>query len=531
MTDCLITRIRICLCNWQTVASHKDFAFLRSPDAAVWAIIFAFLVARLVLAATLGFTVDESYTIANARDLNLAYFDHPPLHYWILHAFMRFLGEGHAARLPFVILFAGSSWLLYLLSRRLFDAWAGVYAVLALNLSAFFTVSAGCLIVPDGPLIFFLLTAALAVANELFSVKAAPSPWRIWILAGVSVGFAALSKYQAILFGFSILLYPVSVPARRHVFLQPAPWVGAAIATVMFAPVLIWNAQHDWVSFKYQGGRGLTQGGLHIGNALVNAAGQTLYLSLWVFVPMAIAVWQALRAGRTQERSWYCLWLGLPTIAFFTVIPLWGDKGLPHWSMSGWLMLYPILGNYLSRAARQAWPRRWAIASAVLFAAMLLIVVGHSVTGAGRLFLPAAFRFGDPTLEVVEWTPLRVELQSRGYLDRKDMFVIVPHWIDAGRIDQALGGALPVVVFGDTSEPKNFDFRYDPKLLVGRDALIIGRKITPGTESSVRQYFQFVKELPPFMFGRSGMQEIELRIMLAKKLLKPFPSYYAKRSE
>jgi hypothetical protein len=109
------------------------------------------------------------------------------------------------------------------------------------------------------------------------------------------------------------------------------------------------------------------------------------------------------------------------------------------------------------------------------------------------------------------------------------MFVIAPNWLEAGRIDQALGGALPVVVFGDWAEPKNFEFRFDPDFLVGRDALLIGNRITPEAEARVRQFFQSVEALPPFSFGRSGMPEIELRIILAKKLLKPFPSYYAKR--
>jgi 4-amino-4-deoxy-L-arabinose transferase-like glycosyltransferase len=95
-----------------------SFSFLpRRSDRAVLALILGFLAFRFILAVTLGFTVDESYSIANARDLSLSYFDHPPLHYWIVHAFMPILGEGHAARLPFVLLFSVSSWLLYLLTR------------------------------------------------------------------------------------------------------------------------------------------------------------------------------------------------------------------------------------------------------------------------------------------------------------------------------------------------------------------------------------------------------------------------------
>jgi hypothetical protein len=513
----------------QFLTSRKTFVSLRdNPDAMALAIIGAFLACRLGIAAVLGFAVDESYTVANARDLNLSYFDHPPLHYWIAHAFMPLLGEGHALRLPFIFLFAGSTWLLHRLACRLFSAWAGVWAALALNLSFFFTISAGGWIVPDGPLIFCLLAAALTLADAFFPVAATPSPWRTWILAGIWLGLAGLSKYHAALFAFSLLLYLVSVPRRRRVLVHPAPWAGAFIALAMFTPVLIWNERHGWVSFIYQGRHGFVSRGadaaLHVGNALLNAAGQAVWISPWIVVPLVLAAWQALRAGRQHEQSWYCLCLGLPTILFFTIVPLWGHRGLPHWPMSGWLMLYPLLGDYLERAANRQWPRRWAISSAALFAALALIVVGHAATGFGKLVVPEAFRLGDPTLEALEWTPLRRELAARNYLERKDLFVVAPYWLDAGRIDQALGGALPVVAFG---EPKNFDLRYDQRSFVGCDALIIGVKIEPYIEKRLRPFFDSLEELPSFSFGRAGMQEIKLRIFLARKLLMPFPPFYA----
>ena len=532
MSECSHIRARMALRIRQILISDKAFASLRdNPDATALAIIGAFLACRLGVAAVLGFTVDESYTVANARDLDLSYFDHPPLHYWIAHAFRPLLGDGHALRLPFIILFAGSTWLLYRLTCRLFGAWAGVWAALALNLSFFFTISAGGWIVPDGPLIFCLLAAALTLADAFFPAAAAPSPWRTWILAGIWLGLAGLCKYHAVLFAFSVLLYLLSVPERRRVLLHPAPWTGAFIALAMFTPVLIWNEQHGWVSFIYQSRHGFVSRGtdvaLHVGNVLVNAAGQAVWISPWIVVPMVLAAWQALRAGREHEQSWYCLCLGLPTILFFTIVPLWGHRGLPHWPMPGWLMLYPLLGDYLERAASRQWPRRWAIASAALFAALALIVVVHAATGFGKLVVPEAFRHGDPTLEALEWTPLRRELAARNYLGRKDLFVVAPYWLAAGRIDQALGGALPVVAFGDANEPKNFDLRYDQRSFVGWDALIIGVKIEPYIEKRLRPFFASLEELPSFSFGRAGMPEIKLRIFLAKKLLMPFPSFYA----
>jgi hypothetical protein len=39
---------------------------------------------------------------------------------------------------------------------------------------------------------------------------------------------------------------------RRRWLLSPYPWAAALIAAVVFLPVLIWNAQHDWASFRFQ---------------------------------------------------------------------------------------------------------------------------------------------------------------------------------------------------------------------------------------------------------------------------------------
>jgi len=494
------------------------------PDRAALSLIALFLLGRLVLAATLDFTVDESYTIANARHLALSYFDHPPAQSWIVHAFMPLLGEGHAIRLPFILLFAGSSWLLFDLTRQLFSGEAGVWSVLTLNLSVFFTASAGTLVVPDGPLLFCLLAAALVIARGLFPAVHPPSPWRTWLLAGLWIGLAGLSKYHAILFALGVLCFFASIPARRAVFLHPAPYAGALLALAILSPVLIWNTEHNWASFAYQGVNSLPRASLHLSNFILNLAGQAVWIFPWIFAPLVVSAWYALRAGRKREQAWYCLCLALPTIAIFSAEPLWGDRGLPHWPMPGWLMLYPVLGDFLAQRARNPHVRRWAIASTALLIGLSIMIVGHTATGIGRVLLPSLLGARDPTLEAFEWTPLRTDLQARGLLEDKGLFVIAPNWIDAGRIDQALKGLLPVVIIGN--DPKNFGFLYDPKAFVGHDALIIGQDISDDQLTLARSYFDAVTEAAPVEFGRSGMNEIRLRVLQAKLLQRPLPSRY-----
>lgn len=516
--------------RYQESAERMDLKLLRNQsNQAVLALIFIFLAVRLVLAATLGFTVDESYTVAIAHGLSLSYFDHPPLHYWIVHAFLPILGDGHAARLPFVFLFSASSWLLFMLTRQLFSAEAGVWAVLSLNLSIFFTLSPGGWIVPDGPLLFCLLAAALTIAQSQFPNDTVPSPWKTWLLTGFWVGLAGLSKYHAFLFALGLLVFFATSRERRHTLFHPAPWLGALLALIIVSPVLIWNVQNNWVSFTYQLGRAAPSGAVRVGNFFANIGGQFLYLLPWIFVPLIMATFKALRAGRARKHSWYCLCLAMPTIVIFTVVPLWGDRGLPHWQMPGWLLLFPILGDCLASETNKPRLRRWAITSTSLMAGLLFLMAGHTVTGYGRILFPSLFARGDPTLEAFEWTPLRNELKTRGFFDRKDMFIVAPDWLNAGRIGQALEGNLPVIAFGASNDPKHFAFRYNPNAFVGHDALVIGRKINSEILSRLQPYFDSIEELPPVSFGRSGMNEIELRLLLARRLKMPFPSPYGMR--
>lgn len=519
-----------------SIAFPKDKGWVasvtRTPERTVAALIVVFAAFRLILAATLGLGVDESYGIGVSHDFELSYFDYPPLTYWLIHFFIPLVGDGRALRLPFIALFAGSSWVLYLLTRHLFGRTAGVWAVLALNLSAFFTL-AGSSVLTDGPLIFCLVAAAYTIARSLFPADAAASPWRTapwwaWLVAGFWFGLAGLSKYHAALIAVGLLLYLASTPARWKIVLQPAVWIGAAVAIIVISPVIIWNAEHHWVSFAFQGGRALANGSFpKIGQFLVNLGGQFLWMGPWVFVPMAAAAYYALRRGRADERSWYCLCLGLPTILLFTLVPLWGDRGLPHWQMPGWLMLFPVLGDHLAREAElRPRPRRWAIGSAVTLVAVVFLIVGHAATGYGRLLAPAVFAKGDPTLETLEWAPLRDELQRRGLLDKANLFIISDGPIDIAKIDQALHDALPMQVFGASQQ---YAFRYDPKSLLGRDGLIVGqRNRMIGIRSALTPYFESIDELPPFAFGRSGMKEIEVRILYGHALRKPLPSPYEK---
>src|SRR3972149_5556328 len=130
-----------------------------SAGRAVLLIFVVATIVRLILAGSVGLGVDESYMVGNARVLSLSYVDHPPLHVWLAGLAARLFGteSAFAVRLPFVLLFAGSTWLMFRLTSDLFGATAGLFAALAFNLVPVFSLAHASWVLPDGPLIFFLL--------------------------------------------------------------------------------------------------------------------------------------------------------------------------------------------------------------------------------------------------------------------------------------------------------------------------------------------------------------------------------------
>ena len=507
----------------EPLSFSRLWADRREPRVQMLALILVFTVLRLIEAVVMGLGTDESYTVAVSRDLHLSYFDHPPIHYWIVHFLSPVLGYGRGSRLPFIALFAGSTWLMFRLARRLFGEQAGLWAAIALNLAGFFSVAAGDWVLPDGPLIFFLLAAANVLADGGFAEEGArPLGVKAWLWAGLWIGLAALSKYQAALFCVGIGLFVLTERDRRRDLLTPGPYLAAILTLLILTPVFIWNAQHHFASFAFQGGRGAPNK-LHPTGPLEALGGQAALLLPWLFVPAVIAGWRAARAGPSAARTWFCLLLAAPAIVLFTLEPLIGPKSLPHWSMPGWLFLFPLIGAWLAEAsaAGKAWPRRWAVISAAILIVAGGVALDEAATGWLGPAFPKLFKKGDPSAEAIEWTGLAQGLARQGLI-RPGAFIVAVKWNEAGKIDEALKGAEPVYVF--SNDPREFGFRGDPAALVGHDALIIGRPdALKGHLAEVSGYFRSTSPAQPIAVGRGGRDEIDLAVVRASDLLRPYP--------
>jgi hypothetical protein len=486
------------------------------------ALIAAFALARLALAAALGPGYDEAYTIVVARRLDLSYFDHPPLHQWIAHFAALAFGEGAATRLPFIALFAATGWMLFALTRRLFDARAGLVALVALNLSLFFLASAGGWVVPDGPLLFALAGGALAFAALCLGAPTPQAAWGLWLLVGLCLGLAGLSKYSAVLFALSLLAFLVLSPRQRRWFVHPAPYAAALLAVALATPVFVWNWRHGWVSFAFQAQRGAAAGGWRPEQVGAMILGQIAFIGPWIFVPLVGALVDGCRRAARDERRLFLVCLALPPILVFTITPLWGARGLPHWPMPGWFFVFPLLGAWLGEpwAARLAL-KRWAIACTALTAVVAALVVSQAVTGWATRVIGLPPGAVDPTLEMLDWRPLR----AAAALQTPPAFVVATRWAEAGKLGLALGPRVPVLTF--SGDPRGMAFLDDSARHIGEDGVVIvPERRLDETLASLRRYF--VRFDPPqtVALRRGGKEEIALAVVAAHGLTRAFPLPY-----
>ncbi len=496
-------------------------ARLETAAGAALALIVAFALARLALAATLGPGYDEAYTIVVARRLDLSYFDHPPLHQWIAHYAALAFGEGAATRLPFIALFAATGWLAFALTRRLFDARAGLVALVALNVSPFFLVSAGGWVVPDGPLLFALAGAALTLAKLFFDAPSPRAAWGLWLAAGLWLGLAGLSKYSAALFVVGLVAFVALSPRQRRWFAHPAPYLAALLALAMISPVIVWNWRHGWVSLTFQGERGAMAGAWRPAQVGAMLLGQIAYLTPWIFVPLAGALVAGARKAMQDERRLFLVCLALPPIVVFTLTPLWGARGLPHWPMPGWFFAFPLMGAWLGEPWAARWDiKRWAIVCAGLTGAIAVLVVSQAATGwLGRL-VPLGAGAVDPTLETLDWGALRAApaLQDAA-------FVVATKWMEGGKIALALGPRTPLFVFSD--DPRGMAFLDDAARFVGRDGVVVvPESRLDRTLTQLRPYFSRFDPPQSFALRRAGRDEIALALVGAHGLTRAFPVPY-----
>jgi hypothetical protein len=213
--------------------------------------IIALVVLRLIAAAYTPITFDEAYYWMWSKSLAGGYYDHPPMVAVVIRLGTMIAGDTElGVRLVSILLALPMSWAVYQAAGILFGG-RRVAATSAIMLNVTLMAAVGTMIVtPDAPLLVASSFVLYSLAKVLETGRGA---W--WLAVGLAVGAALLSKYTALFFGPAILIWLIAVPKLRRWLISPWLYLGGLVALLMFAPVILWNADHHWVSFIKQMGR------------------------------------------------------------------------------------------------------------------------------------------------------------------------------------------------------------------------------------------------------------------------------------
>lgn len=315
---------------------------------------------RLYLSASLQLHPDEAYYWLWSRNLDIGYFDHPPLvaySIWLTTLFSKSeLWVRFSGTLVSLVL-SGLIWHMALqLFRNVQVAAGSVILFNALPLTTMGLV----VITPDTPVLLFWAVSVYLFWQTLRGEQA----WH-WYALGVALGLALLSKYTAILLLPCLLVYLVLTDDRR--WLKTAhPYLALLIGFLCFLPVLYWNSQHDWVSFTFQLKNGLNSEGYTLAKVGEYLGGQLLIIGP---IAWAVGVWAAVVGIFRKDRETLLLvCTSLPVIGFFA-LSSFKKAAAPNWPAFAYVTLCILVAQYCLGGA--AGKRRWLWSAACVTSLLL----------------------------------------------------------------------------------------------------------------------------------------------------------------
>lgn len=302
------------------------------PKMFFWAILALSSFWKIYVAFDLDLCFDEGYYYYWSLFPQLSYFDHPPLTAWAmwLSGILHFPGKLVVRIWPLVsgiaLAFIGRS-----LASRIYDRRAGDMAGIFLLLSPVF-IANGFLMTPDtlfAPLWALAVSATwLALHNDSAGRKGV-SGW--WFVVGLVSGVGFLCKYNMVIFFLCLgFLFLLASHWRKQIIWGSL--ISAIIAFVIFLPVLIWNADNDWISFRFQLSHGFSASRHSVFKTIGNYVGGLLILVTPIVSLLCFRVsWPALFSK--DERQIFLASFFWPMIAFF------GYSAIKTWVQPNWPMM------------------------------------------------------------------------------------------------------------------------------------------------------------------------------------------------
>jgi hypothetical protein len=344
---------------------------------AMMAILALLLGCYVVLAGVVPPSDDEIYYWCWAKQLQLSYFDNPPLTAYMIRGSLEVFGDSvWALRLPAclasVVVFGV---LFQLMNSRLL--WPLLLLTPLFNLGSF-------LITPDTPLLlcwalylYWMVKAHLQLNQQSESESEPGIGLGMWLIGGLILGFGGLGKYPMIL----------AVPSGALAFLLsgrpirtwlPGYLIHGVLAFTIVIPVFVFNWNLDFAPMRFQWEHATCAEDVGGIVTLFEFLGIQLLLVGWLPIllyPWVIRNWREL-ANNPKLRVCACLFAVPFTFFLYMAVkkPLEGN-----WALACYLGFWPVAAYWAENWASSV-RRRWVVRSLLTIPACVsLLLVIHMI--------------------------------------------------------------------------------------------------------------------------------------------------------
>ncbi|HUW23951.1 MAG TPA: glycosyltransferase family 39 protein [bacterium] len=423
-----------------------------------WIILGAVTVIHGLMNLYMGVGDDEAYYWVWSNHLALSYYDHPPMVAYIIWFFTRILGTSfftvHLGALVSVTLFII---IIYQWVKEMFSSREALWAATIVLFIPIFFVG-GTVTVPDGPLGLFWVLTLWLVYRALKERKS-----HYWYLAGLAVGLSGLSKYNGLLLPGLIFLYLIFSNKHRFWLLRKEPYIALLIGLIVFSPVIIWNYQHDWVSFQFQF-LSRHRGGFSFVRFLQFIGAQFTYLAPLAFIYACLGFYRLVKIG-FGKKIWeyqYLFLTSFPLVALFALNSFVSRSFKPHWPALGYIggILGGVVAGGLARKERNFLKINFLIC---------ILLLGITIGQTFYPFLPIPPK-QDITNDLYGWDKVSQAI------DEMDKELPKPDFLLTDRYQNGAHLSFATRKEAYTFSPhrrSQFDFWQDVEELKGKDAIYV----------------------------------------------------------
>ena len=437
---------------------------------------------------------DEAQYWGWSQHLDFGYYSKPPFLAWLIAFTTSIFGNGPIAlRLGSMLCHTITAIFLYLIGQRFYNEKTGFFAgIIYLTLPG--VTFSSIVISTDPPLVMFWTMYIYFFVRALSEEKN-----YLWMLSGVALGFAMLSKYAALFLPISALLYFITDQTARINLKKIGFYISLLIALLILSPNLVWNAKHAFVSVQaVQSNADWQQASFSVNHLISFLAAQIAIITPIFFIVYIciLAQFKKIKQADPLQRIWFFfIWPRLLTISIEAFI----SGAHANWAVAVYITMIIAVVSLLVTRKKEIW---------IYLTIMLNVILIVTFFDLPHIIQKAGLKIPQET-SMLNWPNIGKEINTQAQLNKVNGLIV----------DQRM---LLGMTLYYTQQPQSFIYKWNPSGVIHDQYDMVNPIVNQQGEN-----FVFVTYFPKTPCEENSFQSFQLLKMLVEPVLdgRTFPVY------